>query len=84
MRLTESQTAPAKVPIPEALEKELHRHSEVHVKHLLANLKTGGDDCESCRISRGIKKLYTIAVWLPVIQQSLETMKMIGNRSSNS
>jgi hypothetical protein len=82
IRLTDNSPAAARLPIPEELEKELHRHCEVHGKHLVANLATGGDDCDSCRISRGIRKLYAIAAWLPVIQQSFDTIKMIKESSA--
>jgi hypothetical protein len=72
----------AKVEMPEELSRELQRHFDTHLDHLRANPTAGGDDCESCRISRGMKKLYAIRIWLPVIQQSLETMKMVKESSA--
>jgi hypothetical protein len=59
------------------LKKELDRHLEKHLEHFRKNVLGDGDDCKSCRISRGMKKLQAIAVWRPVIEESLETMRTL-------
>ena len=81
LRLSDDQTAATTVDFPDELLRELHRHSDKHLKHLVANPISGGDNCKSCRISRGMKKLYAISQWFPVIQESLETMRIVKQSS---
>ena len=77
MRLNEVQPDSPKVEFAEESKKELHRHSDRHIEHFRSNILADGDDCKSCRISRGMKKLHAIAVWGPVIEQTLDTMRMV-------
>lgn len=82
MRLNEAQLPIAKVELPEDLKKELDRHSDKFTKHFLANISAGGDDCKSCCISRGMRKLSVIGMYLPLIQQSLDMMSMVKESAS--
>lgn len=84
MRLNEAPPTIAKVELPEELKKELDRHSDKYMKHFLANISAGGDDCKSCCISRGMRKLCVIGMYLPLIQQSLDMMSMVRESASLS
>ncbi len=68
----EQQLAQEKVGLPSELVAEIERHSTTYSEHLLTSIKTDGDDCESCRICRGVKKLYLQANWLSLMQFALE------------
>ena len=75
MPLTESP--PPMLELPEELKKELDRHTEKYFEHFRKNVLADGDECKSCRISRGMKKLHAIALWYPVIERAIETIGTI-------
>ncbi len=75
----EQQLAQEKVELPSELVAEIERHSTTYLEHLLTSIETDGDDCESCRICRGVKKLYLLANWLPLMQFSLKMDEAIGH-----
>lgn len=77
MRLDEALNR-EKVELPEQLKKEMDRHSAKYLKHLFADIESGGDDCKSCCIIRGIRKLCVIQLYLPLIYQSLGMMDMVN------
>jgi len=65
------------IELPEELKKEMDRHLEKHLEHRRTDILADGDECKSCRISRGIQKMQAIAVWRPVIERALETIGTI-------
>ncbi len=68
----EQRLSQEKVELPREFVAELERHSNTYLEHLLASIRTDGDDCESCRICRGFEKLYLQTNWFPLMQLSLE------------
>jgi hypothetical protein len=78
MKLDEATLNREKVELPEQLRKEMDRHSAKYLKHLFADIAAGGDDCKSCCIIRGIRKLCVIQLYLPLIYQSLGMLDMVN------
>lgn len=72
------------VPLPSELSEELHRHFEKGTKHFIAHILEGGDNCKSCRIRRGMRKLVVIREFVPMVQQAVEMMQAIGESPSVS
>jgi hypothetical protein len=77
MPLKETHPAAVQAELPEELKKEMDRHTEKYFEHFRKNVLADGDECKSCRISRGMKKLHAIALWLPAIERAIETIGAI-------
>ena len=65
------------IEISSEAKREIRRHTDRHFKHSLKFILTNGDNCVSCRITRGMRKLRAISLWVPVLEQTLETMRLI-------
>ena len=77
--LLQDQPTIHSVEIPKELEEELDRHSKKSLKHFLAGKR---DDCKSCCIHRGIRKLIVMQGLVPLIEQSLAMMEEISQSST--
>ena len=81
-RLKHLERSSDKSNLPTELQREIDRHSKVHQEHSLNNVLTDGDDCESCRISRGIKKLFVVTHFGPLMGAALDMFKQVAQEPS--
>jgi hypothetical protein len=64
--------------VPEELKAEISRHAKTYTRHLKKNHWNDVDECKSCKICRGIKKLYVQSEWIPLMDIHLAMLEEIA------